>query len=263
MQSFQSILTTSESGIYKIIINRPESHNSLSKGLLKDLYDAVIEAEQDQTVRVIILTAAGDKAFSAGADLKEGLAGGQMTKMSESLTNFYNPLIKAIREVGKPVICGLNGIAAGAGCSIALACDLIIASESGSLSQIFIKIGLVPDAGSSYFLPRLLGDKKAFELFTSGRIVTAQECLSLGLVNEVVASEKLEERLFEVASSYKNAPTKAIGLIKKMINQSGQSTLDQMLALEAEYQDKASLTHDAGEGIMAFLQKRKAEFKGK
>jgi 2-(1,2-epoxy-1,2-dihydrophenyl)acetyl-CoA isomerase len=263
MQSFENILTTNQSGIYKIIINRPDSYNALSKGLLKDLFDSISEANQDDSVRVIVLTAVGEKAFSSGADLKEGLASGQMMKMSESLTNFYNPLIKAIREASKPVICSLNGIAAGAGCSIALACDLVIASESASLSQIFIKIGLVPDAGSSYFLPKLLGDKKAFELFTSGRIVPAKECLELGLINEVVPANKLEERSNEIAQSYANAPTKAIGLIKKMINQLGNSTLDQMLALEAEYQDIASLTHDAGEGIMAFLQKRKAEFKGK
>lgn len=263
MSTFENIITTKQLGIYTIKINRPESHNALSKALLTELREAILEAENDPEVRVVILTAVGTKAFCSGADLKEGLASGQMTKMSESLINFYNPLIKGIREIGKPVICALNGIAAGAGCSIALACDLVIASETASLSQIFIKIGLVPDAGSSYFLPKIVGDKKAFELFTTGRIIAADECLALGLINEVVKPENLEERVAEVASFYANSPTKAIGLIKKMINKGSNSTLEEMLMLEAEYQDIASLTNDAGEGIMAFLQKRKAEFKGK
>ncbi len=263
MNSFENIITTNQSGIYKIIINRPATHNSLSVGLLTDLKNAVIEAEKDISIRVVILTAAGDKAFCAGADLKEGLSKGQMPKMSESLINFYNPLIKGIRESGKPYICALNGIAAGAGCSIALACDIVVASSTASLSQIFIKIGLVPDAGASFFLPKIVGNRKAFELFTSGRIVNANECLELGLINEIVEPEMLDQRALEIASSYKNAPTKAIGLIKKMLNKSSHASLDEMLALEAEYQDVASLSNDAGEGIMAFLQKRKAEFKGK
>jgi 2-(1,2-epoxy-1,2-dihydrophenyl)acetyl-CoA isomerase len=263
MNNTECILTSYESGVYKIILNRPESHNALSKKLLEELKQAIDQAETHAETRVVIITAAGSKAFSSGADLKEGLSSGQMTKMSESLTQFYNPVIRGIRESGKPYVCALNGIAAGAGCSIALACDIIIASESASLSQIFIKIGLVPDAGSSYFIPKLVGNRNAFELFTSGRIIQAEECLSLGLINELVAPEQLEDRCQELANFYKESPTKAIGLIKKMINQAGHSTLDQMLQLEAEYQDLASLTSDAGEGIMAFLQKRKASFKGK
>lgn len=263
MPTFKNIITTYQSGIYTIIINRPESHNALSKSLLIELREAILEAEVNNEIRVVILTAAGTKAFCSGADLKEGLALGQMAKMSDSLINLYNPLIKGIREIGKPVICALNGIAAGAGCSIALACDMVIASESASLSQIFIKIGLIPDAGSSFFLPKIVGDKKAFELFTTGRIIAANECLELGLINEVVKPENFEERVQEVANFYKNSPTKAIGLIKKMITKSSNATLEEMLMLEAKNQDIASLTSDAGEGIMAFLQKRKANFKGK
>ena len=263
MNTFQNLLTNSESGIYKIIINRPDSHNSLSKGLLIDLRNVISEAEADNSVRVIVLTAAGNKAFCAGADLKEAMTTGEMTKMSESLQKYYNPVIKGIRESDKPYICALNGIAAGAGCSIALACDVVIASESASLSQIFIKIGLVPDAGSSYFLPKIIGNRRAFDLFTTGRIVGAIECLELGLINKVVAEQDLDASVEEIANYYKNAPTKSIGLIKKMINKSTHSTLDEMLNLEAEYQDIASLTNDAGEGILAFLQKRKANFKGK
>ena len=224
---FENILTKNDSGIYFITINRPESHNSLSKGLLIDLKAAIDEAHHNQSIRVVLLSAAGNKAFCAGADLKEGFASGKAVKMSESLINYYNPLIKGIREIPKPVICALNGIAAGAGCSIALACDVIIAAESASLSQIFIKIGLIPDAGASYFLPRIVGARKAFELFSSGKILPADECLNLGLINEVVKSEELDDKALEIAKSYANAPTKAIGLIKNMINKSYSSTLDE------------------------------------
>jgi 2-(1,2-epoxy-1,2-dihydrophenyl)acetyl-CoA isomerase len=263
MIHFENIITTNQSGIYTITINRETSHNALSFGLLQDLKAAADEAEADTTVRVIVLTASGNKAFCAGADLKEALSSGQMIKMSESLEKYYNPLIEAIRNSSKPYICALNGIAAGAGSSIALACDIVVAADTASLSQIFIKIGLVPDAGASYFIPKIVGNRKAFELFTSGRIVPANECLELGLINEVVPTDKLTERVLEIANSYKNAPTKSIALIKKLINKSSHSTLTEMMSLEAEYQDVASLTHDAGEGIMAFLQKRNAVFKGK
>lgn len=263
MQVFENIITHIDSGIYKIIINRPASHNSLSSGLLIDLKNAINEAEIDSEIRVIIITAAGEKAFCAGADLKEGFSKGEMVKMSESLKNLYNPVITGIRESKKPFICALNGIAAGAGSSIALACDIIVAADTASLSQIFIKIGLIPDAGAMYFLPKLVGNRKAFELFTSGRIVPATECLELGLINEVVSFEKLEERTQAIAESYAIAPTIAIGLIKQMINKSNYFSLAEMLNLEAENQDIASQSKDAAEGILAFLQKRKAEFKGK
>jgi 2-(1,2-epoxy-1,2-dihydrophenyl)acetyl-CoA isomerase len=171
-------------------------------------------------------------------------------------------MVLSIRNLAKPVICKLNGIAAGAGCSLALACDVIIASETARMSQIFVSIGLIIDAGSSYFLPRLIGSQKAFELASTGRIVEAKECLDLGLVNNVVPQTELDKVVADTATMYAQAATQAIGLIKKVMNQSYHSTLEQMLELEAENQDKAGKTPDFIEGVTAFLQKRKPNFKG-
>ena len=171
-------------------------------------------------------------------------------------------MILSVRNLGKPVICRLNGVAAGAGCSLALACDVIIASETARMSQIFVSIGLIIDAGSSYFLPRLIGSQKAFELASTGRIVEAKECLELGLVNKVVAQNELDFMVNQTAKMYAKSATQAIGLIKKVLNQSYHSTLEQMLELEAINQDIAGKTNDFVEGVTAFLGKKTPDFKG-
>ncbi len=257
---YQYLLYQVQAGVCTITLNRPEVYNALSPALIQEITQAFEQAKEDENIRVVVLTGAGDKAFSSGADLKKGLDGS--TSLGESLRKNYNPMILAIRNLPKPVICRLNGIAAGAGCSLALACDMIIASETAKMSQIFISIGLIVDAGSSFFLPKLVGSQKAFELCSTGRVVEAQECLSLGLVNSVVAEEDLDTAVAKMATQYANAPTLAIGLLKKVLNQSYHSSLEEMLELEAIHQDLAGKTHDFGEGVMAFLQKRKPQFKG-
>lgn len=257
---YQYLLYQVQAGVCTITLNRPEVYNALSPALIQEITQAFEQAKEDENIRVVVLTGAGDKAFSSGADLKKGLDGS--TSLGESLRKNYNPMILAIRNLPKPVICRLNGIAAGAGCSLALACDMIIASETAKMSQIFISIGLIVDAGSSFFLPKLVGSQKAFELCSTGRVVEAQECLSLGLVNSVVAEEDLDTAVAKMATQYANAPTLAIGLLKKVLNQSYNSSLEEMLELEAIHQDLAGKTHDFGEGVMAFLQKRKPQFKG-
>ncbi len=257
---YQYLLYQVQAGVCTITLNRPEVYNALSPALIQEITQAFEQAKEDESIRVVVLTGAGDKAFSSGADLKKGLDGS--TSLGESLRKNYNPMILAIRNLPKPVICRLNGIAAGAGCSLALACDMIIASETAKMSQIFISIGLIVDAGSSFFLPKLVGSQKAFELCSTGRVVEAQECLSLGLVNSVVAEEDLDTAVAKMATQYANAPTLAIGLLKKVLNQSYNSSLEEMLELEAIHQDLAGKTHDFGEGVMAFLQKRKPQFKG-
>jgi 2-(1,2-epoxy-1,2-dihydrophenyl)acetyl-CoA isomerase len=168
-----------------------------------------------------------------------------------------------MRQMPKPIICKLNGIAAGAGCSLALACDLIIASEEATLAEIFVNIGLVMDSGSSYFLPRLVGYAKAFELATMGTKVPASEALQLGLINKIVPASKLDQTVDQIAAYYAAAPTVAIGLMKKMLNVSHHSSLEEMLEYEAAYQAIAGRTSDNREGIQAFLEKRKPVFKGK
>jgi 2-(1,2-epoxy-1,2-dihydrophenyl)acetyl-CoA isomerase len=181
----------------------------------------------------------------------------------QSLHKRYNPIISAIRTMPKPIICRLNGVAAGAGCSLALACDMIVASEEATLIEVFINIGLVPDSGSSYFLPRLVGMAKAFELCSMGSRVKAVEALQLGLVNKVVAADQLDHAVKEYTDYFAQAPTKSIGLIKRMLNKSTTSTLDEMLEYEAYCQEIAGTSQDYKEGVTAFLEKRKAAFTGK
>ena len=257
---FQNLTYEIKEGICTITLNRPEVYNALNPALIQEITKAFTQAGEDDSVRVVVLTGMGDKAFCSGADLKSGM--GNVTSLGESLRNNYNPMILSVRNLAKPVICRLNGVAAGAGCSLALACDVIIASETARMSQIFVSIGLIIDAGSSYFLPRLIGSQKAFELASTGRIVEAKECLELGLVNKVVAQNELDFIVNQTAKMYAKSATQAIGLIKKVLNQSYHSTLEQMLELEAINQDIAGKTNDFVEGVTAFLGKKTPDFKG-
>jgi 2-(1,2-epoxy-1,2-dihydrophenyl)acetyl-CoA isomerase len=257
---FNHLLYEIKNGICTIMLNRPEVYNALSPDLIQEITKAFTQAGEDTEVRVVVLTGSGDKAFSSGADLKNGLGGA--TSLGESLRKNYNPMILSIRNLQKPVICRLNGIAAGAGCSLALSCDVIIAAENARMSQIFVNIGLIIDAGSSFFLPRLIGSQKAFELASTGRIVEAQECLTLGLVSKVVPQDELDIVVAQTAKMYAKGATQAIGLIKKVLNQSYYSNLEQMLELEAQNQDIAGQTNDFLEGVSSFLQKKSPSFKG-
>lgn len=248
-------------GVATITLNRPEVYNALNDGITFELQDVFKQAAKDEQVRVVVLTGEG-KAFCSGQDLK---AGAEQEKRSflDSLHRRYNPIIRAMRNLPKPIIGRLNGVAAGAGCSLALACDMIVASEEATLIEVFINIGLVPDSGSSYFLPRLTGKAKAFELCSMGSRVKAAEALSLGLVNKVVPAAELDAAVKGYTDYFAKAPTKAIGIIKKMLDKSATSTLDEMLDYEAYSQEIAGSTYDYKEGVNAFLQKRKPEFKGK
>ena len=257
---FQNLIYEVKEGICTITLNRPAVYNALNPVLILEITNAFIQAGNDKEVRVVVLTGTGEKAFCSGADLKGSM--NNTTSLGDSLRSGYNPMILSIRNIAKPVICRLNGIAAGAGCSLALACDVIIASENARMSQIFVNIGLIIDAGSSYFLPRLLGSQKAFELASTGRIVEAKECFELGLVNKVVALNELDSVINQTAKMYAKSATQAIGLIKKVLNQSYHSTLEQMLELEAVNQNIAGKSDDFIEGISAFLGKTMPNFKG-
>lgn len=247
-------------GVATITLNRPEVYNALNNEITFELQDAFKQVKRDPEVRVVVLTGEG-KAFCSGQDLKASSKEPDRS-FSDSIHKRYNPIIKAIRNLPKPVICRLNGVAAGAGCSFALACDLIVAAESAKLIEVFVNIGLVLDSGSSYFLPRLVGSAKAFELATMGTRVSAKEALDLGLVNAAVPDEELDNAVAQYASYYAAAPTKAIGLMKKMLNKSQHATLSEMLDYEAYCQDIAGSSKDHKEGVTAFLEKRKPEFKG-
>ncbi len=261
MATYQNLLFNNHDGVVRISLNRPAVHNALTLELIKEITTAFQEAEEDSSVRVIVLTGEGEKAFCSGADLKAAMESGKSA--GEMLRDGYNPMIEAIRNIPKPVICRLNGLAVGAGCSLALACDLIIASEDSYLSQMFVQIGLMPDAGASFFLPRLIGMARAFELASTGRKVYAPEAVQIGLINKSVSREKLDEAVDEAISYYRHAPTKAIGAIKKVFNKSFESNLTEILNLEMENQDLLQKTKDAAEGISSFLQKKKPDYQGK
>lgn len=261
MNVFKFLLYRQENGVATISLNRPEVYNALNDEITYELQDALKAVAKDDTVRVVVVTGEG-KAFCSGQDLKAS-SGQENRSFLDSLHKRYNPIIRAIRNLPKPVICRLNGVAAGAGCSLALSCDVVVASEEATLIEVFINIGLVPDSGSSYFLPRLVGTAKAFELCTMGNRVKAKEAVEMGLITKAVAADKLDAAVKEYSGYYACAPTKAIGLIKKMLNKSTTSTLEEMLEYEAYCQEIAGGSEDYKEGVKAFLEKRKAEFKGK
>ncbi|MTI19942.1 2-(1,2-epoxy-1,2-dihydrophenyl)acetyl-CoA isomerase [Fulvivirga sp. RKSG066] len=257
---FEFLKYENKDGVGTIVLNRPEVYNALNDGITYELQDVFKQIAKDDSVRVVVLTGEG-KAFCSGQDLKAS-SGQEKRSFIDSLHKRYNPIIRAIRKLPKPVICRLNGVAAGAGCSLALACDLIVAAEEAMMTEVFVNIGLVLDSGSSYFLPRLVGSAKAFELSTMGTRIKGKEALELGLVNKAVPLAELDEAVKTYIDYYAKAPTKAIGLMKKMLNKAGNASLDDMLDYEAYCQEIAGSSNDYKEGVNAFLEKRKAEFKG-
>lgn len=258
---FKFIKYELSNGIATITLNRPEVYNALNDAITYELQDAFKQVARDAEARVVVLTGEG-KAFCSGQDLK-AVSGSEKRSFLQSLHKRYNPLIMLMQTLPKPIICRLNGVAAGAGCSIALACDLIIAAEEATLIEVFINIGLVPDSGSSYFLPRIVGRAKAFEMCTMGSRIKGKEAEALGLVNKAVPADQLDAVVAEYANYYAGAPTKAIGLIKKMLNRSTSSSLEEMLDYEAYCQEIAGSSADYKEGVAAFLEKRKPAFLGK
>lgn len=258
---FQYIKFDVANGIATVTLNRPEVYNALNDGITYELQDALKKVAKDDSIRVMVLTGAG-KAFCSGQDLKAA-SGQEKRSFLDSLHKRYNPIISAMKGLPKPIICRLNGVAAGAGCSLALACDMIVASEEATLIEVFINIGLVPDSGSSYFLPRLVGKAKAFELCSMGNKVKASEALQLGLVNRVAPADQLDATIKEYTDYFSQAPTKSIGLIKRMLDKSATSTLNEMLEYEAYCQEIAGTSNDYKEGVTAFLEKRKPVFTGK
>lgn len=249
-----------ENGVGIITLNRPDKFNSFVRQMAFDLQARLDECEKNSEVRSIYITAEG-KAFCAGQDLAEAIDPNQ-TDLNKIVEEHYNPIIERLRKIEKPIVCAVNGVAAGAGANIALACDIVFAAKSASFIQAFGKIGLIPDSGGTYYLPRLIGMQKAAALMFLGDKVMAEDAEKMGMIYKAVADENLQEEAMKIAQTLAKMPTKGIGLTKRLLNESFNNTLTQQLNLEGDLQTIAGSTYDYNEGVNAFLEKRPANFKG-
>ncbi len=259
--AYETIIYTVADGIATMTLNRPDVLNAFNQAMTDEIQDALKKVERDEAARCLVITGTG-RAFSAGEDLKSHAGEGERD-FAASIRNRYNPIIRKLRALNKPVLGAVNGVAAGAGFSLALACDLRIASDKARFLQAFVRIGLVPDSGSSWFLPQLIGYAKAAELCMLGDEVNAQQALEFGLVNKVVAHDELAAATAEWAARLAQGPTLALGLMKRALNMGTQNTLDEVLDYEVYGQTIAGRSEDGKEGATAFIEKRKANFSGK
>jgi len=251
-----------ENNIAYITLNRPEVYNSFNREMALRLQDTLDTCETNNEIRVIVLTGNG-KAFCAGQDLKEVTTPELNPGFKKIIEEHYNPIILRIRNIKKPIIAAVNGVAAGAGANIALACDVVVADENASFIQAFSKIGLIPDSAGTFFLPRLIGFQKASALAMLGDKVSAQEAERLGMIYKYVPSEEFQETIDKLALKMAKMPTKALGRIKQLFNKSMENNLEEQLALELKHQIEAAKSEDYNEGVTAFMEKRKPNFKGK
>lgn len=252
-----------QNSVLTITLSRPDKYNSFTEPMAFELQEELEKAQSDK-VRAVILNANG-KAFCAGQDLPEVVerAKEKNYELAHTVKTTYNPIILAIRNLEKPVICAVQGTAAGAGANIAFACDITIASKEAVFVQAFSKIGLIPDSGGTYFLPRLLGIARTNALYLLDEKISAEKAVELGLIYKATEHDKLEEEVNSVASKLAKMPTSGFGLYKKAINQTFSNNLEQQLKLEAKLQSEAGKTDDYNEGVAAFLEKRKPEYTGK
>jgi len=255
------LIISINNGVCELKLNRPEVFNSFNKTMALQLQKALDDCEKDDSIRAIIITGEG-KAFCAGQDLAEA-TDPNGPELQSIVKDHYNPIIERIRNIEKPIIAAVNGVAAGAGANIALACDITIAKKSASFIQAFSKIGLIPDSGGTFFLPRIIGSQKALALMMTGDKITADQADQMNMIYKAVEDETFLEEVSTFANQLAQMPTKGLGLTKKAVNLSFTNNLTQQLAVEEELQTIAGQTNDFNEGVQAFLEKRKPVFTGK
>ena len=256
----ETVLRSASDGVLTLTLNRPEALNSFTVEMKEELLAALKGAARDRDVRVVVLTGAG-RAFSAGQDLKERQAPG-VADLGAELRLRYNTIILAMRRLEKPIIGAINGVAAGAGISVAMACDIIIASENATFIEAFLRVGLVPDTGSTWFLPRLVGPARAAEMMFTADPVDATTAERIGLVNRVVPADRLMDEAGALAARLAKSAPIALALAKRALNRAFDTTLDEALDYEAQLQSIAGRSSDHKEGVAAFVEKRAPDFRG-
>jgi 2-(1,2-epoxy-1,2-dihydrophenyl)acetyl-CoA isomerase len=257
------VLSEIDGSVAVLTLNRPEVLNSFNRRMAVELREAVDAAGSDANIRAVLLTGAG-RAFCAGQDLSEATPGaGSEPDLAEIVRGSYNPVIRSIRKIEKPVVCAVNGVAAGAGANLALACDIVIASSAASFIQSFAKVGLIPDSGGTFFLPRLVGLARASAMTMLGEKISASQALEFGMIYKVCEPGELAGAALAIARALSELPTRALGLTKRGLNESFTNGLDAQLDAEAELQGNAGRTADFREGVAAFLEKRKPNFTGR
>jgi 2-(1,2-epoxy-1,2-dihydrophenyl)acetyl-CoA isomerase len=258
------ILVSRDAGVLYVTLNRPDKLNAFNPEMHKLLREALEEARDEPDVRAVLLTGSG-RGFCAGQDLSQRnvSADAAPIDLSVSLGSNYNPLVRRLRALPKPIVCAVNGVAAGAGANIALACDIVLAARSASFVQSFSKLGLVPDSGGTYFLPRLVGSARAMGLALLGERLSAEDAERWGLIWKAVDDDRLVGEATRIAQTLAAGPTKGYGLIKKAMQASAGNSLDSQLDLERDLQREAGFSEDYREGVAAFIQKRKPRYQGK
>jgi 2-(1,2-epoxy-1,2-dihydrophenyl)acetyl-CoA isomerase len=261
---FETILFEIAGGVATLTLNRPDKLNAFTAAMHEELREAMSQVRADETLRALLITGSG-RGFCAGQDLSERVMkdGSSPFDLGSTLETNYNPLVRGLRELPIPVICAVNGVAAGAGCNFALACDIVIAARSASFIEVFSRIGLIPDAGGTYVLPRLLGMARAMGLSLTAEPISAEQAAAWGLIWQCVDDDQLAVTARELAQRFAAGPTRAFSLIKQALYASSANTLDQQLALEASLQRQAGRSADFQEGVKAFLEKRPAKFSGR